>query len=111
MLTTGDNWISQEVEKRQDKRLLSHAPVMFSIFGSKFHRESLLSKINQNGLSSVNKIRQLRFQMVKIVVQVMVKIFVFLQMLSKSGTSERYKILDRPWRYRYCFKGIINPIP
>ena len=39
MLTTGDNWISQEVEKRRDKRLLSHAPVMFSIFGSKFHRE------------------------------------------------------------------------
>jgi hypothetical protein len=39
MLTAGDSWIGQEVEKRQDKRLLSHAPVIFSIFGSKFHRE------------------------------------------------------------------------
>jgi hypothetical protein len=39
MLTAGDSWIGQEVEKRRDKRLLSHAPVIFSIFGSKFHRE------------------------------------------------------------------------
>jgi hypothetical protein len=39
MLIAGDNWIIHEDEKRQAKRFMSHAPVIFSVFGSKFHRE------------------------------------------------------------------------
>lgn len=39
MLIAGDNWIIYEDEKRRDERFMSHTPVIFSIFGSRFHRE------------------------------------------------------------------------
>jgi len=39
MLIAGDNVIIYEDEKRRDERFMSHAPILFSIFGSQFHRE------------------------------------------------------------------------
>jgi len=43
MLIAGDNWITYEDEKRRDERFMSHAPVSFSIFSSRFHREYPIS--------------------------------------------------------------------
>jgi hypothetical protein len=49
MLIAGDNWITYEDDKRRDKRFVWHAPIIFSIFGSKFHREYSSMTFNHSG--------------------------------------------------------------
>ena len=48
MLIAGDNWIIYEDEKRRDERFMSHAPVVFSIFSSRFHCEYSSMTLNHS---------------------------------------------------------------
>jgi len=48
MLIAEDSWIIYEDEKRRDERFMSHAPVIFSILGSGFHRECASMTFNHS---------------------------------------------------------------
>jgi hypothetical protein len=48
MRAATDEGVQEREDKRRDKRLMSHAPLIFSIFGSNFQRESASMTFNHS---------------------------------------------------------------
>lgn len=48
MPTAKHKWNEAREDNREDERFMSHAPIIFSLFGTKFHREYVSKTLNHS---------------------------------------------------------------